>query len=112
MAAIKDEVYYKRDNNDEWRGPGKVIGRDGKVVIVKQGGSLREVTRVYITRLRGKKEAELADEEEGTEDVEEEEPETVWESHSEEGQWRGGTRRGPERVDTQDEGWRKIGDGA
>ena len=27
-------------------------------VIVKQGGSLREVTRVYITRLRGKTEAE------------------------------------------------------
>ena len=43
-----------------------MIGRDGKVVIVKQGGSLREVTR-----LRGKKEAEVADEEE------EEEPETV-----------------------------------
>ena len=23
MATIEDEVYYKRDNNDEWRGPGK-----------------------------------------------------------------------------------------
>ena len=34
-----------------------MIGRDGKVVIVKQDGSLREVTRVYITRLQGKPEA-------------------------------------------------------
>ena len=41
------------------------------MVIVKQGGSLREVTRVHITRLRGKKKAEVDDEEE---------PETVWES--------------------------------
>ena len=57
-------MYYKRYNNDEWRGPGKVIGRDGKVVIVKQGGSLREVTRVHMTRLGGKKEAEVAYEEE------------------------------------------------
>ena len=49
-------MYYKRYNNDEWRCPGKVIGRDGKVVIVKQGGSLREITRVHMTRLGGKKE--------------------------------------------------------
>ena len=35
MATIGDEVYYKKDKNDEWRRPGKVIGRDGKVVIVK-----------------------------------------------------------------------------
>ena len=38
---------------------------------------------MHITRLRGKKEAKVDDEEE--------EPETVWESHGEEGHWRGGT---------------------
>ena len=37
--------------------------RDGKVVIVKQSGALIEVSRVHITRLRGKKEAEIDDEE-------------------------------------------------
>ena len=47
MATIGDEVYYK-DKNDEWRGP----GRDRKVVIVKQGGSLRGPTSAHyqITR--------------------------------------------------------------
>ena len=45
-------------------GLGKVIGRDGKMVLVKQGGTLTEVTRVHITRLKGRKEAEESDEEE------------------------------------------------
>ena len=69
-----------------------MIGRDGKVVIVKQGESLRQITRDHITRLRGKKEEEVDDEEEeATEDVEdeEEELEMVWKSHGEEGCWRG-----------------------
>ena len=30
-----DEVYYKRNERDEWHGPGKVIDIDGKTVIVK-----------------------------------------------------------------------------
>ena len=37
MAAVGDEVYYRRDNTDEWRGPAKVIGRDGKVVRTWRG---------------------------------------------------------------------------
>src|SRR5678816_2603950 len=40
-----------REIDKEWRGPAKVIGRDGKTVIVKHGGTLREVARVHITRL-------------------------------------------------------------
>ena len=32
-----DDVYYKRENCNEWKGPGKVIGQDGKVVIIKHG---------------------------------------------------------------------------
>ena len=59
MATIGDEVYYKKGKNDEWRRPRRMIGRDGKVVIVKQDGSLRGVTRVHITRLQGKPEAEV-----------------------------------------------------
>ena len=47
-----------------------MIARDSKVVIVKQGRSLREITRYYITRLRGKKESEV--------DGKEEELEMVW----------------------------------
>ena len=51
-----DEVYYKRDGEQEWRGPAKVIGTDGKTVVVKHGGSVREIARVHITRLIGAKE--------------------------------------------------------
>ena len=32
-----DSVYYKRESSNEWKGPGKVIGQDGKVVIIKHG---------------------------------------------------------------------------
>ncbi|PIK44250.1 hypothetical protein BSL78_18893 [Apostichopus japonicus] len=31
-----DRVFYKRDDSNRWRGPGKVIGQDGKVVFVSQ----------------------------------------------------------------------------
>ncbi|KAG1673036.1 DNA polymerase epsilon subunit 2 [Nymphon striatum] len=30
-------VYYKRDDSHRWKGPGKVIGQDGKVVFVRHG---------------------------------------------------------------------------
>ena len=30
-----------------------MIGRDGKVVLVKHGGNLREVSTLHITRLKG-----------------------------------------------------------
>ena len=30
-----DDVYYKRKNCNKWKGPGKVIGQDGKVVLIK-----------------------------------------------------------------------------
>ena len=32
-----DAVYYKRDGEQKWRGPGKVIGQDGKVIFVRHG---------------------------------------------------------------------------
>ena len=33
-------VYYKRDDSKEWKGPGSVIGQDGKVVIIRHGSSI------------------------------------------------------------------------
>ena len=34
-----DKVYYKRNNNKEWHGPSKVLGRDGSQYLLKHGGS-------------------------------------------------------------------------
>ena len=48
-----DEVFYKRENENEWRGPAKVVGVSGKTVVVKHGDSLREIARVHITRIQG-----------------------------------------------------------
>ena len=58
-AQQGDEVYYKRDGEKAWRGPAKVVGIDGKTVVVKHGGDLREICRVHITRLKGVKEKPL-----------------------------------------------------
>ena len=41
-------VYYKRNDSNVWRGPGVVIGRDGKQVLVKHGGVY---IRVNVCRL-------------------------------------------------------------
>ena len=53
-AVVGDEVYYKRENENEWRGPARVVGVSGKTVVVKHGDSLREIARVHITRIQGK----------------------------------------------------------
>ena len=34
-----DEVYYKREHNAVWLGPGKVVFQDGKVVFIRHGSS-------------------------------------------------------------------------
>ena len=41
-------VYYKRDDSREWKGPGSVIGQDGKVVIISHGSS---IVRVHSSRV-------------------------------------------------------------
>lgn len=43
-----DEVFYKRNDSTEWRGPGIVIGRDGKQILVRHGGVY---VRVHVCRL-------------------------------------------------------------
>ena len=44
-----DSVYYKRNGETKWRGPGNVIGRDGKQVLVRHGGTY---VRVHSCRLQ------------------------------------------------------------
>lgn len=47
-----DRVFYKRENEKSWRGPATVVGRIGKTVVVKHGGTIREVARVHVTRIQ------------------------------------------------------------
>ena len=47
-VKIGHEVYYKRNESNEWKGPAVVIGRDGKQLIVRHGGM---VIRVHVCRL-------------------------------------------------------------
>ena len=40
-----DKVFYKRDYGSRWRGPGYIIGADGKIVFVKHGSRLGRVPK-------------------------------------------------------------------
>src|SRR5215469_3243478 len=72
-AKIGDKVFFKREGDTKWHGPGKVIGVDGKTVIVKQGALLRNAVRIHITRLQGEKnKQEESDPEESENEAEEE----------------------------------------
>ena len=44
-----DEVYYKSNDSNQWKGPGTIIGKENKQVIVKHGG---EHMRFYPCRLK------------------------------------------------------------
>ena len=46
---LGQEVYYKRNNDIKWKGPGKVIGQDGPVVFVRHGG---HYVKVHCTRIQ------------------------------------------------------------
>ena len=43
-----DSVYFKRVSEKRWRGPGKVLGKDGQQVLVKYGS---QYVRVHPCRL-------------------------------------------------------------
>ena len=47
--SVNDEVYFRRANDKKWRGPGTVIGTEGKQVLVKQGSGY---IRVHPCNLR------------------------------------------------------------
>ena len=44
-----NEVYYKRNDSNQWKGPGTVIGKENKQVIVKHGG---QIIRVHPCKLQ------------------------------------------------------------
>lgn len=46
-----DKVYYKRDNSHRWRGPGKVLGQDNKIVFVRHGDQLVRVSTCRLVRV-------------------------------------------------------------
>ena len=35
-----DKVFYKRDDQKKWLGPGTVLGQDGKIIFIRHGGFL------------------------------------------------------------------------
>lgn len=53
-----DSVYFKRNGNDQWRGPARVIGRDGKQILVRHGGI---VVRVHSCRAQHETDNERID---------------------------------------------------
>lgn len=44
-------MYYKRDDSNKWKGPGKVLGQDGKVVFVRHGSVYVRVHPCRLLRL-------------------------------------------------------------
>lgn len=46
-----DEVYYKRKDSSVWHGPGTVIGRDGKLILVRHGGVFVRVHECRLSRV-------------------------------------------------------------
>ena len=44
---VREKVYDKKDKEDKWRGPAKVIG-----VVVKQGSDARGTSRSYVIKVR------------------------------------------------------------
>ena len=59
-------VYFKRDDDKEWKGPGTVIGQDGKVVILRYGSF---VVRVHASRVTEVNKGQGMVKEKGKEDL-------------------------------------------
>ena len=43
-----DKVFHKRDDSNRWRGPGSIIGVDGKGAFVKHGSRLVRVPKCQL----------------------------------------------------------------
>uniref|UniRef100_A0A7M5XEQ1 Integrase catalytic domain-containing protein n=1 Tax=Clytia hemisphaerica TaxID=252671 RepID=A0A7M5XEQ1_9CNID len=50
-----DTVYYKRNSDKDWHGPGTIIGIDGKVVVVRHGGNVLRVSPCHLTKANKEK---------------------------------------------------------
>ena len=46
------QVYYKRNDGKAWHGPGIIAGIDGKIVLVRHGGSMLRVSPVHLLPVR------------------------------------------------------------
>lgn len=51
---MRDKVFYKRPDSQEWKGPGVVIGQDGAVVFIRHGGTLVRVHRCRLSKVHPK----------------------------------------------------------
>ena len=47
-----DMVYYRRKGYKGWKGPGKVIGKDGQTVLIKHGSTYYRVHPCQIMKKR------------------------------------------------------------
>ena len=47
-----DEVFYRRKDDHIWQGPGKVIGFDGKTIIIKHGRFTYSVSQSHLIKTR------------------------------------------------------------
>ena len=58
---LGQEVYYKRNNDIKWKGPGKVVGQDGPVVFIRHGGHYVKVhcSRIQLSNTNMEKENDL-----------------------------------------------------
>ena len=45
-------MYYKRNDGKAWHGPGVIAGIDGKIVLVRHGGSMLRVSPVHLLSVR------------------------------------------------------------
>ena len=53
-----DIVYYKKEGIKEWKGPGKIIGIEGKTIVIKQGAN---IYRVHSNRVMLKSRSDMID---------------------------------------------------
>ena len=45
-----EALFYKRDDSNRWRGPGKVIGQDGKLVFIRHGSKTVRVASCRVIK--------------------------------------------------------------
>ena len=49
---LREQVYYKRNDGKAWHGPGVIARIDGKIVLVRHGGSMLRVSPVHLLPVR------------------------------------------------------------
>ena len=51
IYTIGDEVYYKRDDEPEWKDPGRVLGQDGLVIFIRHGSRYTKANTCRVQRI-------------------------------------------------------------